>query len=123
VHKVVIPAFFLLLLVILACSESEETITPAAVTNTPDYIPEEIEYDIGEKWKFTYYESGTEFGFNTYQVVRKGTPAGKTVYTFDSQLKLESSSSCKPTKFDTTYRLDSYGTPIRFDMSGRIGTG
>lgn len=122
--KITVPIFILtlILLVLVACSESEDD-SPPEPSYTFTEVPEKISYDVGESWKYTFYTSETEFGFNTYEVIKKGTPEGRTVYTFESQLNLESSSACKPTNFDTTYRVDSSGMPERFDMSGKIGKG
>ena len=123
-----------LAIVVFACDEngdgsptlSQTPTTPtetAAPTETVDIEPPELEYEVGQKWEFTYYDSGTKYGSNTYELVRKGTPEGETVYIFESHLKLESSSACKPTTFDTTYHVSSYGIPVTYNMSGTIGKG
>lgn len=123
-YKIVVPIVFLgcVILAVISCTESEDNSTPEP-SYTVTQPPQEIGYDVGQAWEYTFYDSGTEFGFNTYEVIKKETPEGRTVYTFESQLNLESSSACKPTKFDTTYRVDGFGMPERFDMSGKIGSG
>ena len=122
-RKTVLALMLVVVLTAIACSNDEETPVTSAPTETNGVQFQEIEYDIGDKWEFAYYDSGTKYGSNTYEVVRKGTPEGKTVYIFESHLKYELTSACKPTTFDTTYHVSSTGIPQSYNMSGKIGKG
>jgi hypothetical protein len=126
VRKLLVVFLFpLMLLPLLACSDNEDTASPVSITPTESADEPEavLDYKVGDTWEFAYYDSGTKYGSNTYEVVRMGTPAGRTVYIIESHLKLESSSACKPTQFDTTYHVASDGSPVKLNMSGKIGKG
>lgn len=90
---------------------------------TPVVIPPELDDEVGQKWIFRFLENETEFGSYEYQLTDTQLVEETNQYTYQSNLKLESSTACKDTQFETTYVLTRYGTPVKYNKSGRIGKG
>ncbi len=122
-------------LILPACADNEgtQTTSPTATTpttptstpntTTPENVPGKLDMKVGQKWEFTYLAGTTSYGFNEYEVIKKEIYEGDERYFFQAKLNLESSSACKPTTFDTTYRASSSGEPVFYDKSGKIGNG
>lgn len=110
-----------ILAILPACSSGEDTPNPppgpAAGT------PKDLTLTAGQRWKFVFYESGTQVGTNEMEVIGIEGEGDAVTYTLTSALHLKQSTACKPTEATSTLTIDRRGAPIAYSAEASIGSG
>jgi len=85
--------------------------------------PKELNFSLGQRWKFVFYESGTEVGTNEMEITAIEGEGDAATYTLTSSLHLKQSTACKPTDATSTLTIDAHGAPIAYSAEASIGSG
>lgn len=115
-------ALFAAILAILpACGNGEDTNSrpPGPTAGTP----KDLALSAGQRWKFVFYESGTQVGTNEMEVIAIEGERDAVTYRLTSALHLKQSTACKPTEATSTLTIDRRGAPIAYSAEASIGSG
>ena len=100
------------------------TTKPAATpVESPGMDGNEINLDLGQTWTYVFFEDGTEFGFNECEIKEVVKEGASIFYVINSELQLNSSTTCKPTVAEAAMRINQYDTPIEYTGTASIGSG
>lgn len=110
-------------------TQSTPETTHTEITPSPQKTEEAIEekgklnLSVGQKLRYIFFEEGSEFGYNEYEVVSQEEQQGSKVFTIESTLELDSSNVCKPTTITATLILSETGGPISYQAEASVGSG
>lgn len=110
-----------LLAIFPACGNGEDRESPPSGPAAGS--PKDLSLSVGQRWKFVFYESGTQVGTNEMEVTGIEGEGGAATYTLTSALHLKQSTACKPTDASSTLTIDGRGAPIAYTSESSIGSG